>query len=137
MRRRSTRCLTSDQGFTLIELLVVLVILGVLVAIAVPSYLGFRGSGQNAVAESNVRTAIPAAAGYFELSNGSYAGMDNAALKTQSPGVSGNVSVTVLNGGLGYCLDDQAEGNAPYYYVGGKPGATSLTVGRVSAGTCS
>jgi hypothetical protein len=41
-----------------------------------------------------------------------------------------------MNGGLGYCLDDRAEGSAPYYYVGGTPGTTSLTVGRVSAGTC-
>jgi type IV pilus assembly protein PilA len=129
--------LASEQGFTLIELLVVIIILGILVAIAVPAYLSFRGNAQDAAAKSNVRSAIPAAESYYQATNDSYTGMDNAALKLQAPGVSGNVAVLVLNNGQGYCLDDQLEGNNSYYYVGGTPGATSLTVGQITQGKCS
>ena len=69
--------LASEQGFTLIELLVVIVILGILVAIAVPSYLSFRGNAQDAAAKSNVRSAIPAAESFYQtVEPNSYTGLD-------------------------------------------------------------
>jgi type IV pilus assembly protein PilA len=131
--------LASDEGFTLIELLVVIVILGILVAIAVPAYLSFRGNAQDAAAKSNVRSAIPAAEGYYQnqTPNGTYTGMTTAGLIAVAPGVDAQVKVAVLNTGKGYCLEDTKSNNS-FYYIGGDPGAAATgTVGAVTQGTCS
>jgi prepilin-type N-terminal cleavage/methylation domain-containing protein len=48
----------DETGFTLIELMVVMVIMGVLVAIGMPMYAGYRDRALDSETESTVRTAL-------------------------------------------------------------------------------
>ena len=131
--------LASDEGFTLIELLVVIIILGILVAIAVPAYLSFTGSAKDAAAKSNVRSAIPAAESYYQNNGDSYTGLNNAKLTSQAPGISPDVKATSINSGTGYCLEDDKGNNQDWNYVGGT-GATLVSpavAATIQTGACS
>jgi type IV pilus assembly protein PilA len=63
---------SNDEGFTLIELLVVVVIIGVLVAIAVPVYLNYRKGAADKSAQSDVRGAISAIEQYYTDNGNTY-----------------------------------------------------------------
>jgi prepilin-type N-terminal cleavage/methylation domain-containing protein len=117
----------SEAAFTLIELLVTLVVIAAMLAIAVPSYLGFRGRAERTTAEANLRSALPAVETYH-VTNDEYVGMDLAALRTidASVGNDGTNGLFVVSVDVStYCLRS-VRGGATYYKDG--PGAPITSV---------
>jgi type IV pilus assembly protein PilA len=89
----------GEDGFTLVEVLVVVVIIGALVAIAVPVYLNYRRGAADKAAQSDIRGAIATVEQYFADNENTYpasALMQLTSFNLVTPGgTSTNLRITV------------------------------------------
>jgi type IV pilus assembly protein PilA len=127
--------LRSEKGFTLIELLVVMIILAILTAIAIPSYLSFRDRANKSAAGADLRAAVPSVEAWFS-DHGTYAGMTVASL-TADYDQSINPSIITLGTGLSattYCVQATSPNDTDKIAVKNGP-SSQIVVGTVSSGT--
>jgi type IV pilus assembly protein PilA len=111
-RRRGTG--GGEDGFTMIELAVAMTVVGVLVGIAVPSFLGVGGRSSLTSAEANLRNAVPAVEAFF-ADHGTYDDgvMTVASLRAYEPSLAPGVGV-VSGSGSRYCITASTNGATVY-----------------------
>ena len=135
--------LNKDEGFTLIELMVVVLIIAILVAIAIPTFLGQRKNAQDSAAKSNLRNALATEKAYFSVNQEFTATVADLGAIEPNLFNTGADPVTVAVGASGgsnvaVCLVEQSAGGDYFAVWDGVTAGTTYYKGTAdpSLGTC-
>ncbi len=96
MRRSPRYLLYEDAGFSLIELIVVILIVGLLAAVAIPTFLSQSGKAQDAAAKSQARTALTATNALGVETDGNYATLSVSTLQSAEPTLRDTTGATLV-----------------------------------------
>jgi type IV pilus assembly protein PilA len=133
----------SEQGFTLIELLVVILIIGILAAIAIPSFLNQRSKGNDAEAKSTAVTAAEAMETCATDNNGAYTSCDLTAVRSIEPTLNdAGARLAVSSGSNNYqvVVTSNRDSNAATFTLSRSANGTttrSCATGSADKGGCS
>jgi type IV pilus assembly protein PilA len=93
LKQRRDQARSTDDGFTLIELMVVVLIIAILLAIAIPTFLGAQNKAKDRSAQSSLRNALTAAKTIYS-DTADYTDADSTVLADVEPSLTFVVAAT-------------------------------------------